>query len=52
MTNNPRKIAGLEGHGLKVVGRVPIEISPGKDNKFYLSTKKRKLGHLLSVVEK
>lgn len=52
MTNNPRKIAGLEGHGLQVVGRVPIEISPCKDNKFYLSTKKRKLGHLLSVVEK
>ncbi|WP_027363611.1 bifunctional 3,4-dihydroxy-2-butanone-4-phosphate synthase/GTP cyclohydrolase II [Desulfotruncus alcoholivorax] len=52
MTNNPRKIAGLEGHGLKVAGRVPIEICPGKDNKFYLSTKKRKLGHLLSIAEK
>ncbi len=51
ITNNPRKIAGLEGHGLQVVGRVPIEISPGCDNKFYLSTKKRKLGHLLSLAE-
>ncbi len=49
MTNNPRKIAGLEGHGLQVVGRVPIEITPGRENKFYLSTKKRKMGHLLSV---
>lgn len=49
MTNNPRKIAGLEGHGLQVVGRVPIEICPGRENKFYLSTKKRKLGHLLSI---
>lgn len=51
ITNNPRKIAGLEGHGLKVVGRVPIEICPGQDNQFYLSTKKRKLGHLLSIAE-
>ena len=49
MTNNPRKIAGLEGHGLKVVDRVPIETSPSGENKFYLSTKKRKMGHLLSV---
>ncbi|AGL02222.1 bifunctional 3,4-dihydroxy-2-butanone-4-phosphate synthase/GTP cyclohydrolase II [Desulfoscipio gibsoniae] len=49
MTNNPRKIAGLEGHGLQVVGRVPIEICPGRENKFYLSTKKHKLGHLLSI---
>jgi len=49
ITNNPRKIAGLEGHGLQVVGRVPIEICPGRENKFYLSTKKHKMGHLLSV---
>lgn len=52
MTNNPRKIAGLEGYGLKVVDRVPIEISPGRDNRFYLVTKKRKLGHMLSISEK
>lgn len=52
ITNNPRKIAGLEGHGLEVVGRVPIEICPGSDNRFYLSTKKRKLGHLLSIGER
>ncbi|WP_027718121.1 bifunctional 3,4-dihydroxy-2-butanone-4-phosphate synthase/GTP cyclohydrolase II [Desulfovirgula thermocuniculi] len=49
LTNNPRKIAGLEGHGLQVVARIPIEIRPGKYNRFYLVTKKKKLGHLLSV---
>ncbi|OPX84200.1 MAG: Riboflavin biosynthesis protein RibBA [Pelotomaculum sp. PtaB.Bin104] len=49
ITNNPRKIAGLEGHGLQVVGRVPIEIKPGKNNRFYLSTKQRKMGHLINV---
>lgn len=52
MTNNPRKIAGLEGHGLQVVERVPIEIEPCEDNRFYLSTKKRKLGHMLSLTPK
>lgn len=50
ITNNPRKIAGLEGHGLKVVERVPIVIRPGKCNRFYLSTKQKKLGHLLNIV--
>ncbi|RJQ24914.1 MAG: bifunctional 3,4-dihydroxy-2-butanone-4-phosphate synthase/GTP cyclohydrolase II [Peptococcaceae bacterium] len=49
MTNNPRKIAGLEGYGLQVVERVPIETSPGTCNSFYLATKKNKLGHLLSI---
>lgn len=49
MTNNPRKIAGLEGYGLEVASRVPIEICPGKANSFYLTTKKNKLGHLLSM---
>ncbi len=47
MTNNPRKIIGLEGYGLKVVERVPLEIRPKKENARYLSTKKEKLGHLL-----
>lgn len=47
MTNNPRKIVGLEGYGLQVVERIPIEISPRKENARYLSTKKEKLGHLL-----
>lgn len=47
MTNNPRKIVGLEGYGLEVVERVPLEISPKKENARYLSTKKEKLGHML-----
>jgi len=49
MTNNPRKIAGLEGHGLQVVERVPIVIRPGKCNCFYLATKQKKLGHMLNM---
>lgn len=49
LTNNPRKIAGLEGYGLKVVDRVPIEICPGESNQFYLTTKKLKLGHMLNL---
>ncbi|MDW7675524.1 MAG: bifunctional 3,4-dihydroxy-2-butanone-4-phosphate synthase/GTP cyclohydrolase II [Bacillota bacterium] len=48
LTNNPRKIAGLEGYGLDVVERVSIEIPPVDTNKCYLSTKKSKLGHYLS----
>ncbi len=46
MTNNPRKIIGLEGYGLEVTERVPIEINPGHENRKYLNTKKEKLGHL------
>jgi len=46
MTNNPRKIIGLEGYGIEVVERVPIEASPHDDNKKYLDTKMRKMGHL------
>jgi len=49
MTNNPRKIAGLEGYNLEVVERVPIEIKPSETNAFYLSTKQSKLGHILST---
>lgn len=49
ITNNPRKIAGLEGHGLEVVERVPIVIRPGSCNSFYLSTKQKKLGHMLDI---
>jgi len=47
MTNNPRKIVGLEGYGLKVVDRVSIEIKSQDHNEVYLKTKKDKLGHLL-----
>ncbi len=47
LTNNPKKIVGLEGYGLKVVERVPIVISHNESNKNYLKTKKEKLGHFL-----
>jgi 3,4-dihydroxy 2-butanone 4-phosphate synthase/GTP cyclohydrolase II len=47
MTNNPRKIVGLEGYGLHLVERVPIEIEPKKDNIKYLNTKKNKMGHII-----
>ena len=47
LTNNPRKIVGLEGYGLEIVERVPIQIPAVKENENYLSTKKAKLGHLL-----
>jgi 3,4-dihydroxy 2-butanone 4-phosphate synthase/GTP cyclohydrolase II len=50
MTNNPKKIVGLEGYGLKVVERVPVETSPHERNIVYLKTKKKKLGHMLSNV--
>jgi 3,4-dihydroxy 2-butanone 4-phosphate synthase / GTP cyclohydrolase II len=48
MTNNPRKIKGLEGYGLTIEERVPIEIAPCEFNQDYLETKKNKLGHMLS----
>ncbi|BAS29114.1 bifunctional 3,4-dihydroxy-2-butanone-4-phosphate synthase/GTP cyclohydrolase II [Limnochorda pilosa] len=48
LTNNPRKIVGLEGYGLRVVERVPLEIPPNPLNHRYLETKRTKLGHLLS----
>ena len=51
LTNNPRKVIGLEGYGLRIVERVPIQISPGIHNKAYLQTKREKLGHLLDDVE-
>jgi 3,4-dihydroxy 2-butanone 4-phosphate synthase/GTP cyclohydrolase II len=50
MTNNPKKIVGLEGYGLKVVERVPIEAKPHEKNIIYLKTKKKKMGHLLENV--
>jgi 3,4-dihydroxy 2-butanone 4-phosphate synthase/GTP cyclohydrolase II len=50
ITNNPRKIVGIEGYGLNVVERIPIEIDPKESNVRYLRTKKAKLGHLLNNV--
>ncbi|HLG22866.1 MAG TPA: bifunctional 3,4-dihydroxy-2-butanone-4-phosphate synthase/GTP cyclohydrolase II [Candidatus Manganitrophaceae bacterium] len=50
MTNNPRKIVGIEGYGLEVVERVPIETTPHDRNVHYLRTKKDKLGHMLNKV--
>ena len=50
ITNNPRKIVGIEGYGLRVVERVPIEIAPQESNVKYLQTKKTKLGHILKNV--
>ncbi len=49
ITNNPRKIVGLEGYGLDVVERVPLEIEPNPANYRYLKTKKEKLGHQLDI---
>jgi 3,4-dihydroxy 2-butanone 4-phosphate synthase / GTP cyclohydrolase II len=47
LTNNPRKIVGLEGYGIKVVERIPVEVKAQEKNINYLKTKKEKLGHLL-----
>jgi len=49
MTNNPRKIVGLEGYGLHVIERLPLEIEPNPANYRYLKTKKEKLGHQLKI---
>ena len=47
LTNNPRKIVGLEGYGLRIVERVPLEVQPIPENQDYLTAKQEKLGHLL-----
>ena len=47
MTNNPRKIVGLESHGLEIAGRVPVQVEPNVKNAKYLLTKKARLGHML-----
>ena len=51
MTNNPVKRVGLEGYGLEVVENVPIEIEPNDNDRFYLSTKKHRMGHELHRVD-
>ena len=47
MTNNPRKVVGLDGHKLEIVEKVPIRTIPNEHNERYLDTKRDKLGHLL-----
>ncbi|MBN8556002.1 MAG: GTP cyclohydrolase II, partial [Deltaproteobacteria bacterium] len=51
LTNNPKKIVGLDGYGLEVVERVSIEVPSNEQNKNYLKTKRDRMGHLLSLVE-
>jgi len=51
LTNNPKKVISLEGYGLKVVQQVPIVTVPNPYNRFYLETKKKKLGHILEIPE-
>jgi 3,4-dihydroxy 2-butanone 4-phosphate synthase/GTP cyclohydrolase II len=51
LTNNPKKLAGLEGYGLEVGSQVPLEIKSNQHNKKYLDTKRQKMGHLLTKPE-
>ncbi len=51
LTNNPKKVVGLDGYDLHIVERVPIQIAPNKENRRYLRTKKEKMGHLLDDEE-
>ncbi len=51
ITNNPKKVVGLEGYNLKITGRVPLQIEPNKHNTSYLETKRDKLGHILDLLQ-
>ncbi len=51
MTNNPAKYGGLEGYGLEIVERVPLQVAPNHENIAYLRAKQEKLGHLLDLGE-
>jgi len=52
LTNNPKKIVGLQGYGLTIVEQVPIEMRPNQYNEKYLNCKKKKMGHLLKLNSK
>jgi 3,4-dihydroxy 2-butanone 4-phosphate synthase/GTP cyclohydrolase II len=49
MTNNPKKIVGLEGYGIEITKRIPLEIHPNDNNIRYMQTKQKKMGHLLKI---
>jgi len=51
LTNNPKKIVGLEGYGIEVVARFPIEIMANSENKSYLQCKRDRMGHLIEVMD-
>jgi 3,4-dihydroxy 2-butanone 4-phosphate synthase/GTP cyclohydrolase II len=51
LTNNPKKVVGVDGYGLRIVERVPIQVPANKNNRRYLRTKKEKLGHILDEME-
>jgi 3,4-dihydroxy 2-butanone 4-phosphate synthase/GTP cyclohydrolase II len=51
LTNNPKKMIGLEGYGLSIVEQIPIEVEPNEYNRCYLECKKLKMGHLLNMVD-
>ncbi len=51
LTNNPRKVVGLEAYGLTIESRVPVQVKPNRHNRRYLSTKRDKLGHLLELAQ-
>ena len=51
MTNNPKKVVGLDGYGLCIVERIPIQIPPNEENLRYLKTEKEKLDHFLDAME-
>ncbi len=51
LTNNPKKVIGIDGYGLRIVERVPIQVPPNQKNRHYLQTKKDKLGHLLDNMD-
>jgi 3,4-dihydroxy 2-butanone 4-phosphate synthase/GTP cyclohydrolase II len=52
LTNNPKKVVAIGGHGLLVTDRVPLEVSPNPANRRYLRTKRDKMGHLLRLRDK